>query len=241
MKAMQGLAMTGSPPKLDGPNRAYRDAVGDMKVVEEDGARRVLYEDETGFRYDLYREVQNLGNAAKLNRQFVTEPHIRWLAQALPKWVGQVSSGLCHGTRRGAEQGWFAQHLAGEPDIIGTEIADSATQFPRTVQWDFHDANPDWIGRFDFVYSNSWDHAFDPERAFSTWIDQLRPGGAMLLDFTPAHRSAQANVLDPFGIELDPLCRMLDRVAGERGKVRRVIRAGRSPDLMAHVIRFQRG
>ncbi|MBK6621188.1 MAG: hypothetical protein IPG32_10020 [Saprospirales bacterium] len=48
-------------------------------------------------------------------------------------------------------------------EVIGTEISDSASKFSHTIEWDFHEVKPEWIGRADFIYSNSFDHSYDPE------------------------------------------------------------------------------
>lgn len=177
---------------------------GDQKVG--DGSY-VLYQYPD---YDTYREVQIAGNKAKLKAQFVKQSHVKILSDYLKQQLGTVGFGICQGTRRGAEQGWFRDELGAGADVIGTEISDTASQFPNTIQWDFHDTNPDWSGRADFVYSNSWDHAFDPAKAFGAWIDALRPGGLMLLDYTKGQSPEAANPLDPFGITLPGLVSLLE-------------------------------
>lgn len=189
--------------------QAVREAEQHGVTQRQQGEGMVLHQYPS---YETYVEVQTAGNRAKLKRQFVKKSHVAALAEHLRATLGTVGFGLCHGTRAGREQRWFRKHLPGA-EVIGTEISDTATEFPHTVQWDFHAENPDWVGRADFVYSNSWDHAFDPERAFTTWIRQLRPGGRLLLDYTAGQAPHAANALDPFGIELQPLEAMLKRLA----------------------------
>ena len=195
--------------------RAAREADEMAAGVKEQGEGYALYRYPS---YEAYKAVQTAGNKAKLKRQFVKESHIAALSDYLSA-RGEVRFGLCHGTRRGAEQAWFRAHLPGTPEVIGTEISDTATDFPHTVQWDFHDANPDWTGRADFVYSNSWDHAFDPEKAFSAWIDTLAPGGVMMLDHTRDQTPETSNALDPFGASLDHLTGLLARLLEGRGRL----------------------
>lgn len=187
--------------------RAAREAaeLAGGKARVEDGMTLYEYPD-----YDTYRAVQTAGNKAKLKRQFVKESHVVTLSAAIDAAIGPVSFGLCHGTRRGLEQAWFTAHLKGNPKVLGTEISDTATDFPNTVQWDFHDSNPDWLGRADFVYSNSWDHAFDPGRAFAAWMESLRPGGWLLLDHNRNQAPESANALDPFGVTYERLIAMLE-------------------------------
>jgi hypothetical protein len=202
--------------------------------IERDGMVIHEYPD-----YDTYRAVQMAGNKAKLKMQFVKESHIRALAAHLTARLGPVRFGLCHGTRGGLEQGWFAAHLGGA-EVIGTEISDTATQFPNTVQWDFHDVNPDWVGRADFVYSNSWDHAFDPVKAFSAWMGQLRPGGLMLLDYTRGQSPAEANALDPFGITWPALAALLGQELAGLGALEPPLDLRANPDYAALVAVMRR-
>ena len=110
------------------------------------------------FDYERYRRVQIEGNHRKLGNIWVAEENIAYLADYLrPK---NPRFGICHGTRRGKEQEWFRKYL--QCEVIGTEISDTALQFPDTIQWDFHEVKPEWIGAVDFIYSNSFDHSYDP-------------------------------------------------------------------------------
>jgi hypothetical protein len=119
---------------------------------------------------------------------------------------------LCHGTRNGAEIRWFRTYLPDVSRVLGTEIADTASQFPNTVQWDFHDLKDEWLGAWDVIYSNSWDHAFDPERAFRNWMRCLSPRGLMFLEHCHSHTPVHATALDPFGATLPALTKMLERI-----------------------------
>ncbi len=220
----------------------YKRAVAE--VTERAGAKKVETDGMVLFQYpdyDTYRDAQIIGNKAKLRMQFVKESHIRILSGYLEETLGPVSFGICHGTRRGAEQSWFRAHLPGAPDVIGTEISDTASDFPHTIQWDFHETNPEWTGRADFVYSNSWDHAFDPLKAFAAWIDALRPGGLMLLDYTKGQTPDAANALDPFGIKLRKLRAMLTEAFGTKGTLRDTLDTRRTnPEYRARVVVFEK-
>jgi len=164
------------------------------------------YEDESGrFDYESYRRLQDEGNRAKLDKVFVKEENIAFLADYLKQRLGRVDFGLCHGTRRGAEQAWFRQYLGEGAEVVGTEIADSASEFPYTVQWDFHELKDEWVGAADFVYSNSFDHSYDPEKALNAWVRYLKPGGMCLIEHTKAHRPDKTNRRDPFGVRLEDI------------------------------------
>ena len=141
---------------------------------------------------------------------------------------------------RGAEQAWFTANLANAPTVIGTEISDTAAQFPATVQWDFHDINPEWTGKADFVYSNSWDHAFDPQRAFAAWIDALRPGGLLLLDHTKDQSPETTNALDPFGATIEKLQSMFQDLAESGALLPTLDTRQTNPEYRARVVVFEK-
>lgn len=184
------------------------------KRVENDGFVLHEYPD-----YETYKAVQTAGNKAKLTKQFVKKSHIRALTNYVKDTYGLITFGLCHGTRGGKEQAWFNEFFKGNGQVIGTEISDTADQFENTVQWDFHDTNPEWTAKADFVYSNSWDHAFDPVKAFGSWIDSLKPGGLMILDYTRGQTPQEANALDPFGTTFEALEKMITDNFSDSGTI----------------------
>lgn len=213
--------------------RLYRAAGGGVREFRP-GLYLASYGSDRDAAYARYRYEQEAANRRKLERSWISEDHAAFLADAIAERLGDVRFGLCHGTRRGLEQTWLRERLPGEPEIVGTEIAESADMFPHTVRWDFHDPNPDWEGRADFVYSNSWDHAFDPEKAFRVWAGQLRSDGLMLLDHSETHaprtEKAGANFTDPFSAEGPALAGFLNEVCADFGEVTETLAAPRRAD-----------
>jgi hypothetical protein len=90
---------------------------------------------------DDYRLAQERANLRKISKVWVRESTIDAIVARVPAATGVI----CHGTRNGAEQQFFAARYPGA-EIIGTEIAKTATRFPMTVQWDFRKPNPNWSG-----------------------------------------------------------------------------------------------
>lgn len=152
------------------------------------------------FDYERYRETQVDGNINKLDRVWVQEENIAFLSDYISDVMSSPRFGLCHGTRRGKEQEWFRKYLGCE--VIGTEISYTAEKFPHTIQWDFHETKPEWINATDFIYSNSFDHSYDPEKCLNAWMDCVRIGGLCLIEHTSAHRASKSSELDPFGADL---------------------------------------
>ena len=151
------------------------------EVDESGGYRLVNYKNSQG-QYDIeaYRQEQERGNRKKIERIWTNEGNLVFMSQWLkdhgvdPKFI------VCHGTRNGFEQKIFSRFFGCE--VIGTEISPTASQFPMTVQADFHEVRSDWDGRADFVYSNSLDHAYDPAKALRAWARSVRNGGFILLE-----------------------------------------------------------
>lgn len=184
------------------------------KVFDMPGVvlRQYLKEDGS-FDYEQYREVQNRGNKKKAGAIWVQEENIAFLAHYLKRNFKELKFGLCHGTRRGKEQEWFNKYLGCE--VLGTEIADSATEFPNTIQWDFHQVKDEWLKAADFIYSNSLDHSYDPEACLNAWMSCVKPGGVCILEYTNNHDSKHVSRLDPFGADLEQMLALI-RMWGAR-------------------------
>jgi hypothetical protein len=146
--------------------------------------------------YEQYRNVQIHHNKRKLQNVWADDTTLARIAADL-KANGLGSTGICHGARNGHEVEWFRRTLGGE--IIGTDISETASQFPNMQVWDFQDENPDWASKFDFVYTNSLDQAMEPERALSAWVKQLTRNGRIYIEHTMAHSAQGAGEMDPFG------------------------------------------
>ncbi|MFT4129082.1 hypothetical protein [Labrys sp. (in: a-proteobacteria)] len=171
--------------------------------------------------YDEYKAIQIEGNKAKLSNVWADETTIHLICDYLVKDGNVIRRGLCHGSRNGTELGWFRKYLSAE--IVGTDISDTAPQFGLT-QWDFHDSKHEWIGQFDFVYTNSHDHAYDPKKAFDTWIEQLVPGGALFIEHTTSHAERAVTALDPLGIDPEILPFTILQFSGGRYCVTEVLK-----------------
>ncbi len=156
--------------------------------------------------YEEYREIQSRHNKRKLDVVWADEALLNQVATRVRSEFPQPAKnrGICHGTRNGFEQAFLAKALNCE--VIGTEISDTATNYPNTVQWDFHNRNETWLSKFAFVYSNSLDQAWNPKQALSVWVEQLQPGGLLFLEHTRVgHEPDAASKIDPFGVKAEYL------------------------------------
>jgi len=135
--------------------------------------------------YEDYREAQIDGNLSNLDGIFIQRQTLDTIVEKLQMKLGKVNTGICHGTRGGFEQKYLREKLNAE--VIGTEISYTAPHFPHTIQWDFHEVKEEWLNSIDFIYSNSFDHSFDPAMCLDKWLSCLRLGGYCILHWTIWH------------------------------------------------------
>tara|TARA_R100000329_G_scaffold127546_1_gene106233 strand:- start:183 stop:746 length:564 start_codon:yes stop_codon:yes gene_type:complete len=152
--------------------------------------------------YEEYVRIQTEINREKLGWVYAKPRVIKCIVDEV-KFVGTV---LCHGSRNGAEIKMFAAHWP-HAEVLGTEISDTATQFSRTVQWDMQKQKKEWIGKWDVVYSNSFDHCIYPDVALQTWKDQLSTEGSLFLEYSEQQSVYQAS--DPLDATLAEVKQML--------------------------------
>lgn len=157
--------------------------------------------------YDHYKEVQIEGNLKKIDSCFVKEDNVKFLSDFLKKEISNLNFGICHGSRKGKEQEWFRKYL--DIDVIGTEISPTATKFPNTIKWDFHDVKDEWVNNVDFIYSNSFDHSYKPKECLDSWMSCIKKSGLLILEWTNEH--AESNELDPFGSTLKGYLKLAEK------------------------------
>lgn len=190
--------------------------------IEQGGMIMELFQykkQDGSFDYDYYKKVQIEGNKRKIDRVWAQKENIEFLARYISQEIGQPQFGLCHGTRQGKEQLWFSEYL--HCQVLGTEISDAATQFPNTIQWDFHQVKPEWLGNVDFIYSNSLDHSYDPCACLKAWISCLKPNGICIIEHTSNHQ--KATELDPFGADISEMPFLIDQWGAGQFYVKEVI------------------
>ena len=167
-----------------------------LRVVKKPLRANLLYQHEYVGGYEEYRATQIEHNRRKLNNVWADETTLTAVVNDLRRH-GLGASGICHGARNGYEVSWLRSALNGE--IIGTDISDTANYFPHLHVWDFHEDNPNWERKFDFVYTNSLDQAMNPARALKVWVNQIIPNGRIYIEHTTAHSPDHASNMDPFG------------------------------------------
>ena len=133
------------------------------------------------FDYQRYRDIQIAGNKRKLTRVWAEQEVIDAIADFLRERRPGLTRGLCHGSRNGTEVTWFRERFGAGVEVIGTDISDTATQFPHLVQWDFHERREEWVGCISGLSSS---------RACRAWAGRALRVGRRVVAAGPCGRRA---------------------------------------------------
>lgn len=188
--------------------------------------------------YEEYRAVQIYHNKRKIDRVWADDATLQAVADRILREAGPSCSslrGLCHGSRNGYEVRLLAELLnkaapAVRVAVIGTDISGTATEHGLT-QWDFHDAKPEFINSFDFIYSNSLDQSWKPKEALSVWLGQLVDGGLLFIEHTRRHGVQEVGEMDPFGVQAEYMPYVLADWFGHRISIEIMKTVKRNNDL----------
>lgn len=170
--------------------------------------------------YEDYKKTQIEHNIRKLSKVWADDRTLDRVAETVLglKATG-ILKGLCHGTRNGYEQGYLTKNYE-RIEAIGTDISESARDFPLSFVWDFHDHKDEWAHSFDFVYSNSLDQSWNPKKALTSWLGQVYPkGGTVIIELTLNHGPEGASNMDPFGVRPQAFPYILSKWFGEQVKL----------------------
>lgn len=123
--------------------------------------------------YDEYQRTQIHRSARKWNsdtfwRSFlIFKRQLLWIVNK----VGTPSSVCCLGIRNGNEYEGFKQiKQFSKTDIYGVDINPDVIHVgDKCYCYDFNKLPRKWRKKFDWVYSNSLDHAFDVKKTLKEW------------------------------------------------------------------------
>ncbi len=151
--------------------------------------------------YDDYVDAQRVTTCRKMQRAYKRCFAVDSVVDNIVEYHCDVADkpvyGLCHGVRYGEELDKFEKKFGGGV-WIGTEIVSELCDDVRIFNYDFSWVKDGWIGNFDLIYSNSFDHARYPRKVAKAWISCLSPSGRLYVEWSPWHnklggRSAKAD------------------------------------------------
>jgi len=151
--------------------------------------------------YEEYKQTQIFYNKQKINEVWADENTLRLVSNFLKENIkSEEIKGVCHGARNGFEQNFFNKEITNS-NIIGTDISDTAINYQNSIIHDFHEEKSGWKKKFDFVYSNSLDQSYDPKKALTMWLDQVKKDRYVIIEHTDQHGVIASGKMDPFGVE----------------------------------------
>ena len=151
--------------------------------------------------YEEYKNTQIYYNKKKIDKIWADEKTLKMIIDFFKSNINSEKiEGLCHGSRNGFEQKFFENHIENSK-IIGTDISDTAVNYENSIVHDFHVEKKDWINKFDFVYTNSLDQSYDPQKALNVWFNQIKKDRFIIIEHTDQHGVISSGKMDPFGIE----------------------------------------
>ena len=151
--------------------------------------------------YNEYKETQIFFNKKKIDKIWADEKTLKIISNFLKENIfTDKIKGLCHGSRNGFEQKFFNNELK-DAEVFGTDISDTAVNFEKSIVHDFHEEKKEWINNFDFIYSNSLDQSYDPQKALKIWVNQVKIDGYVIVEHSDQHGVVSSGKMDPFGVE----------------------------------------
>lgn len=161
--------------------------------------------------YSDYVKHQKKAAKKKHSRVWAKKENIADIVDAVKILIPgfEPKRGICHGARTGKEVTWFKKYFGCK--VLGTDIHPSPDAKVKLITWDMHDIKYAWIGLFDFVYSNSWDHFYDPEYGLKNWGLSCKPGGLIILEHSRKHTDEGVSAVDAFGLNEDEV---VDYISG---------------------------
>lgn len=160
--------------------------------------------------YNEYVEAQIDKNVRKINLVWMNITEVNLLVEHIKKNIPNAEFGICHGVRNAWEVQQLRKNL--NIEVIGTEISYTATQFENTIQWDFHNVKDVWIDNVDFIYSNSFDHSYDPETCLDRWMSCIKKDGICYIHWNHSNSLPKAlDAADCFNATKDDYKRLFNK------------------------------
>lgn len=142
--------------------------------------------------YDNYLREQKVRAGSKWGRKpdydEIFKQTLRLTIGEVREFIGESKSICCMGIRTGTEAFEFKE-IFPSAEVYGVDI----TELIKTIRThlnikielqDFNNLPEDWEDKFDLVFSNSIDHAFEPEVTLREWWRVTKAGGYLLVEFS---------------------------------------------------------
>jgi len=162
---------------------------------------QILFPSDAAYQHAQLKAVRHRGIGP-----YYSDEELQLIADWMRTAGMRPRRGLCHGARGGHEVRTFRKLIPGAY-VLGTDLFPYSGKTAGTgsagdvIAWDFSQRRRRWRRRWDWVYSNSLDHARRPEQTLAVWYGQLNREGRLFVQWTYSHRWAAGG--DCFGASLD--------------------------------------
>ena len=175
----------------------------------------------TSAEYSYIQEACNLRKLWAIHVPPLLIPYISYIVRqhlfALdPSREAHALKGLTHGSRNGFEAYALAKLL--NCSVTGTDISETAEFFPSLKKHDFHYPLRDGDNKnmkFDFIYTNSYDHAHSPIACLKAMHENLNETGIIIIDMHESSSSTESTTTDPHVFTIETVRNYIDKLNTE--------------------------
>jgi hypothetical protein len=144
--------------------------------------------------YDHYFESQAKKTRSHFDGEWTKDSSIDFVSNFVKDNIPGYKFGICHGVRNGTEVKKFNDSL--KCNVIGTELV-RVRETPNVIIHDFHDVKEEWVDNVDFIYSNAFDHSFNPDHCIKQWMSCIKKDtGLCFVEWTK--NDVRSNKVDCF-------------------------------------------
>lgn len=144
----------------------------------------MIYKDYKEYlKQQIVRAESKWGRKGKDEQDFIKN-----LIETIKRSRVNPNSICCMGCRSGTEVFIFKEMFP-DAEVYGVDITENIHTIKTHLDvhieiQDFNNLPAEWEDKFDLVFSNSIDHAYDPVKTFKEWTRVTKPGGHLLLEFS---------------------------------------------------------
>ena len=133
---------------------------------------------------DMYRNSQITRHALKREKVRPIQYYSEIVSLVAPFVEnGRPISMVCMGTRNNNERYSFSVQFVGRGLDVFVYSVDISPRSDADFVLDFNKCPEDWENKWDIIFSNSIDHAINPEDTFYEWLRVTKPGGILAIQF----------------------------------------------------------
>lgn len=134
--------------------------------------------------------------------------------------LGDPKQICCMGVRDGTEVFEFRKYYQ-QATVYGVDITENIKTIKDNTNiylYDFNNLPEDWTNKFDLIFSNSIDHAYDIQKTVNEWYRVTKKGGCLFLELSTAPAT---NIEHSFNLDMveDLFANRIHKIWQEQDKI----------------------